>query len=78
MGPELRVTSYLLTVRPVSVLGNLCMCLNFLSVGCFISRAIPKCGKNRKLAKIVTGSTLSWPLSCMSLHSYSVLDLCLH
>ena len=50
---------FLLNVGPVSVLGNLCMVIKFLSVGHFTSGAIPKCSKNLKLAKIVKGSTLS-------------------
>ena len=59
MGPELHVSLFLLNVGPVSVLGNLCMVIKFLSVGRFTSGAIPKCSKNLKLAKIVKGSTLS-------------------
>ena len=65
MGRESHVTSYLLNVGPVSVLSNLCMCIKCLSVGRFTVGAIPKCSKNLKLAKIVTGSALSWALGCV-------------
>ena len=65
MLPELGVSLYLLNVGPVSVLTNLCICLKFLSVGGFTSRAISKCSKNLILAKIITGSALSWALSSM-------------
>ena len=47
---ELRVSLYLLNVGPVTALRDLCMCLKFLSVGCFTSVAIPKCRKNLKSA----------------------------
>ena len=50
---------YLLYVGPGSVLGNLCMCLKCLSVGPFTFGAVPKCSKNLKSAKIVTGSAFS-------------------
>ena len=56
MGPELHVTVYLLNVRPVTALRNLCMCIKFLSAGHFTSGAITKCSKTLKLGKIVTGS----------------------
>ena len=51
-------------VGPVSALRNLWMSIKFLSVGRFTSGAISKCGKNLKLAKIITGA-LTWALSCV-------------
>ena len=65
MGAGLRVSLFLLNVGPVTALRNLCVCIKFLSVGRFTAGAIPKCSKNLKSANIVTGSTLSWALSCM-------------
>ena len=59
------MTSYLLNVGPVSALRNLRMCINFLSVGRFTSGAVSKCTKSLKSAKIVTGSALTWALSCV-------------
>ena len=65
MGPELRVSLFLLNVGPVSAFRNLCMCIKCLSVDRFTAGAIPKCSKNLKSAKIVTGSALSWELGCV-------------
>ena len=48
------------------------MCSKCLSVGRFTSGAIPKCSKNLKLSKILTGSAFSCALSCVSLYSLHV------